>query len=117
MAIYNREDPRTALPQLEKMIEELRAKTDGNHLEIGGIHICWGTETISLATANTYQETSVDLPYKYTSAPTCIASFSNRTAAARTAYCTPQTDNQSLDVGVSGTTVRDYYIHWLTIGI
>ena len=80
MAIYPREDPRTALPQLEKRIAELEEKRADYVVEQGtdgiwtyrkwasGIAECWGdTGVITITNYNTYNNmygymTSVTLP-------------------------------------------------------
>ena len=90
----------------------------GNHVVIGGIHICWGRETIS-HTGSGYKEVQVTLPYTYTSAPYCFASLGNRPTggAARTAYAT-QSDlaGNKIYVGSYATGSVDAYVNWMTIG-
>ena len=93
------------------------SKKTGNHIVVGGIHICWGAETIA-ATANTYSEVQVTLPYTYQSNPICLASLGNRVAAARTAYATQGSlAGNKIYVGCYSTAARDIYISWMTIGV
>jgi hypothetical protein len=94
---------------------------EAGHIQIGGAHICWGTETITLDTANTYQEVQVSLPYTYSATPNCFASCANRSARERTAYATGiSSDHSKIYVGVYGSNATApnnvYYVHWMTIG-
>lgn len=92
------------------------SKKTGNHIVVGGIHICWGAETVA-ATANTYSEVQVTLPYTYQSNPICLASLGNRAAQARTAYATQGSlAGNKIYVGCYSTAARDIYISWMTIG-
>lgn len=97
MAIYNREDPRTALPQLEKRIAELEEKAKDYVVEQGtdgiwtyrkwasGVSECWGRivflSTGSTAWGNVYwvtPNTQVDFPTSlFTSSPTVAVSTTN----------------------------------------
>lgn len=105
---------------LTKILVAIAFKQTGNHLVIGGIHICWGAETITLTEVG-YKEVIVVLPYNYTTAPTCLASCANRSARERTAYANSggAPYNRML-VGVYGSNAtapnNEYYVHWLTIG-
>ncbi len=90
-----------------------------DHIVVGGIHICWGRETISHSGSG-YLETEVTLPYTYTSTPYCFASYSNRPTggAARTAYAT-HSSSQALNkiyVGSYATASVTAYVNWMTIG-
>ena len=93
------------------------SKKTGNHIVVGGIHICWGAETIA-ATANTYSEVQVTLPYTYQNNPICLASLGNRAAQARTAYATQGSlAGNKIYVGCYSTAARDIYVSWMTIGV
>lgn len=105
------------------MTDEFAKGSGTNHIVIAGYHVCFGAEQITLANANTYQETEVLLPYTYTSPPICFASFQNRAGRARTAYCTAKGDGNNPEtytgvyVGCYGTTANQKYnVNWLTIG-
>ena len=91
----------------------------GNHIVVGGIHICWGQKTIT-HTGSGYKEETVTLPYTYTSAPNCFASYGNRPlgGAARTAYAT-QSDlaGNKIYVGSYATGSVTAYVNWMTIGV
>lgn len=102
-------------------ISDVPIDVEAGHIQIGGVHICWGAETITLETAGTYQEVQVTLPYTYSATPTCNASCANRTARERTAYANgSSTEFNKIYVGVYGTNATApnnvYYVHWLTIG-
>ena len=93
------------------------AKKGTNHIVIAGVHVCWGDVKIS-ASANSYAETQVTLPYTYTSTPIAFASLGNRSAQARTAYATQgNLAGDKLYVGCYSTAARDIYVSWMTIGI
>ena len=103
---------------LTKILLQLPVKNTGNHLEIAGIHICWGDVSVS-CTANTYTQTTVTLPYTYTSAPHVFTSFASQNANARTTYGTNGGDlplNQ-IHVGALSLTTRGQIVCWLTIGV
>lgn len=102
---------------LTKILLQLPVKNTGNHLEIAGVHICWGSVTIS-ASANSYTETQATLPYTYTSTPIAFASLGNRSGQARTAYATQGSlAGNKLYVGCYSTAARDIYVSWMTIGV
>lgn len=93
------------------------SKKTGNHIVVGGIHICWGAVTIA-ASANVYSEVQVTLPYTYQSNPICLASLGNRAAQARTAYATQGSlAGNKIYVGCYSTAARDIYVSWMTIGV
>lgn len=104
---------------LTKILVAIAFKQTGNHLVIGGIHICWGSESIS-HTASGYKEVQVTLPYTYTSAPNCFTSLGNRPlgGAARTSYAT-QSDlmGNKIYVGSYATGSVTAYVNWMTIGV
>ena len=90
-----------------------------NHIVIGGYHVCWGRETIS-HTGSGYKEVQVTLPYTYTSAPYCFASYGNRPTggAPRTAYSTQSNlAGNKIYVGSYATGSVDAYVNWMTIGV
>lgn len=102
---------------LTKILGSLAIKKTGNHLVLAGIHVCWGTSTIT-PTANTYTEIVETVPYSYTGTPICFASSANRAARIRTVYATQgdQTANK-IRVGVYSTSgTQNAYVSWLTIG-
>ena len=103
---------------LTKILLQLPVKNTGNHLEIAGIHICWGHVSVS-CTANTYTQTTVTLPYTYTNAPHVFTSFASQNANARTTYGTNGGDlplNQ-IHVGAVSITTRSQVVCWMTIGV
>lgn len=90
-----------------------------DHIVVAGIHICWGIETIT-HTGSGYKEVQVTLPYTYTSAPKCFASYGNRllSGAPRTAYAT-QSDlaGNKIYVASYATAACTAYVNWMTIGV
>lgn len=95
------------------------SKQTGNHIVVGGIHICWGQKTITHSGSG-YTESTVTLPYTYTSAPNCVASYSNRptSGAARTAYATQGSlAGNKIYVGSYATGAVTAYVNWMTIGV
>ena len=113
MGISNTLDKAVEFPSIPTI------EVQSGHLQIGGLHICWGAETITLTTANAYQEQQVTLPYTYTSTPICFATCANRAARERTAYASNGgLPLNQIYVGVYGTstTSPNYYVSWMTIG-
>ena len=108
----------TSRNTIEQILAQMPEKESGkNHLEIAGVHICWGMETITPA-ANTYTEVEVTLPYTYAAAPVCLASCANRAARARTAYASNGgLALNKIYVGTYSTSAQDSYVHWVTIGL
>lgn len=89
---------------------------EAGHVQIGGVHICFGSVTISAA-ANSYTETTVTLPHTYSAAPTVLTSFAARNAAARS--CMGTNGGLALNqiyVGCVSTTARNQTVCWCTIG-
>lgn len=89
-----------------------------SHIVVAGIHICWGLETIT-HTGSGYKEVQVTLPYTYTSAPRCFASYGNRllSGAPRTAYATQGSlAGNKIYVGSYATADCSAYVNWMTIG-
>lgn len=88
----------------------------GNHVVIGGIHVCWGQVSIT-CTANTYTETTVTLPYTYSSAPYVFTGFAARNANARSTMGTNGgLALNKIYVGCVSTSARDQTVVWMTIG-
>lgn len=89
----------------------------GNHVVIGGIHVCWGQVSIT-CTANTYTETTVTLPYTYSSAPYVFTGFAARNASARSTMGTNGGDLplNKIYVGCVSTSARNQTVIWMTIG-
>lgn len=97
---------------------EFGRKTD-YHIVVGGIHICWGLESIT-HTGSGYKEVTITLPYTYTSAPRCFASYGNRltSGAPRTAYATQGgLAGNKIYVASYATAACTAYVNWMTIGV
>ena len=89
----------------------------GNHVVIGGIHVCWGQVSLSCS-ANAYTETTVTLPYTYSSAPYVFTGFAARNASARSTMGTNGGDLplNKIYVGCVSTSARNQTVIWMTIG-
>lgn len=94
------------------------SKQTGNHVVVGGIHVCWGDVSIS-CTANTYTQTTVTLPYTYTNAPHVFTSFASQNSNARTTYGTNGggLPLNEIHVGAFSITTRNQTVCWMTIGV
>lgn len=102
---------------LDKVAEFPTIEVGSGHLQIGGLHICWGVATIT-PTANAYSEVEVTLPYTYTSKPTAFASAQARSGQVRTVSAN-QSDLQAgnkLYVGIYRSNTTATNVAWMTIG-
>ena len=88
----------------------------GNHVVIGGIHVCWGQVSLTCS-ADAYTETTVTLPYTYSSAPYVFTGFAARNVNARSTMGTNGgLALNKIYVGCVSTSARDQTVVWMTIG-
>lgn len=88
----------------------------GNHVVIGGIHVCWGQVSLTCS-ADAYTETTVTLPYTYSSAPYVFTGFAARNANARSTMGTNSgLALNKIYVGCVSTSAREQTVVWMTIG-
>ena len=107
----------TSKSTIEQILAELPVKDSGaNHLEVAGVHICWGSRSFAV-TANTYTQVEEALPYTYTGTGTffVIASTYNQSAQVRTAYASIK-DTSTIYLGGVATTARNVGVTWIAIG-
>ena len=101
---------------LAKMLNVLpQVSTD--HIIIGGIGICWGSNQI---TANSALTAQLPITYSTTSGMVCVANcvyWSSSTYVAPTVSVQKYTSYINLYARVSTSIVQNgYYIDWMTIG-
>lgn len=101
---------------LTRILVAIAFKQTGNHLVIGGIHICWGEVSIS-CTKDAHSETQVTLPYTYSTAPLVFTGFAARNANARSTMGTNGgLALNKIYVGCVSTSTRNQTVVWMTIG-